>query len=236
MKSVRFRDLDYVGDPLNAVRIFNEFEVDELLLLDIGASPVHRVPSFELISDIAAECFMPLSYGGGIGTIDHARRLFALGVEKVSLNTAAFEAPQLLTEIAGEFGSQSLIMSIDAKSTRFGGHNVFRDRGTVNTHLTPAAHARRMVDLGAGEVLITSIDRDGTWTGYDLQLVRSVADSVEVPIVASGGAGSLEDFAEVVKVGGASAVTAGSMVVYQRKGLGVLVNFPDRADLDAALE
>ena len=236
VKSVRFRDLDYVGDPLNAVRIFNELEVDELLLLDISASHEKQSPPFDLISDVAAECFMPLSYGGGIATIGHARRLFGLGVEKVSINTAALDRQSLITEISSEFGSQSLIVSIDARKTRLGGHRVYRDRGRTKTNLIPSSHARRVVSLGAGELLVTSVDRDGTWTGYDLQLVRSITDSVGVPVIACGGAGRLEDFAEAVSVGGASAVAAGSMVVYQRQGFGVLVNFPGRGSLDEILD
>lgn len=234
VKSVQFRDAAYVGDPLNAVRIFNEFEVDELLLLDIAATATGKEPPFDLISAIAAECFMPLSYGGGISDIDHARRLFALGVEKVSVNSAALDDLPLLTAIATEFGSQSLIVSIDAKKPRFGGHKVYRDRGQVATKLTPEGLARQAVEAGAGEILVTSIDRDGTWQGYDLQLVQSVTDTVNVPVIANGGAGGISDLVEVVRLAGASAVAAGSMVVYQRKGLGVLINFPSRDKLDRA--
>ena len=236
VKSVNFDHLDYIGDPLNAVRIFNDLEVDELILLEISSSGAGREPPFELLSDIAQECFMPLSYGGGISNIDQVRRLFALGVEKISLNTAALESETLIEQAASEFGSQSLIVSLDARRLQGGGYSVFKDRGLHDTGITPEAHAARVIELGAGELLVTSIDNDGAWSGYDLQLIRSVADRVNVPVVASGGAGSPAHLAEAVRFGGASAVALGSMVVYQKQGLGVLINFPARSELSDLFE
>jgi imidazole glycerol-phosphate synthase subunit HisF len=234
-KTVKFKNPDYVGDPINAIKIYNEKEVDELIFLDITASSEKRSPDYKIITDIASECFMPLCYGGGITNLDQVKRILEIGVEKVSLNTSAIDNPRLIEEIAGAFGSQSVIVSIDVKRNFWGKLEVYRDRGTKSIGMPPVAFAKKMADHGAGELLITSIDREGTWDGYDVELLNSITSAVDIPIIANGGAGSLDDLGNAVKKGRASAVAMGSMVVYQKKGLGVLINFPKRNDLESIL-
>jgi imidazole glycerol-phosphate synthase subunit HisF len=233
VKTVRFRDAQYVGDPVNTVRIFNEMEVDELIFLDITATPQQKPPPFELLRNIASECFMPFAYGGGVRSVEDMTRLFALGCEKVALNTAAVENARLVREAADRFGSQSVIASIDVKKKLFGGYEVCTCGGRKRTGLDPVRHAESIVAAGAGELLLTSIDRDGTMQGYDTDLVRRVAAAVEVPVIACGGAGQLEHFRRAVDAG-ASAVAAGSMVVYQGPHRAVLINFPSPAQLETA--
>jgi cyclase len=234
VKTVRFGRFTYVGDPCNTVRIFNELEVDELVFLDITATRRHRNPNLALLADIANECFMPLGYGGGIRSLADAEGILRIGFEKVIVNTGAEENPALITELAEHLGSQAVIVSIDVARTWR--HPRVRTRsGTHNTGRDPVAWAREVEARGAGEILLTSIDREGTWQGFDLELVRSVAGAVRVPVIAHGGAGSLEHIAQVIDQAGASAVALGSMVVYQKPGMGVLVNFPDKAALAGAL-
>ena len=235
VKTTRFKDPTYIGDPINAIRIFNDKEVDELIFLDITASREGRGPAFQAIRDFASECFMPVGYGGGIRSLEDARQVLSLGIEKIILNTMALRRPELVSEIAREFGSQAVVVSIDAKKRLLGGHEVFAADGTEKTGLKPVAHAQHMVELGAGEIFLNSIDRDGTQSGYDLALVRSVATAVSVPVIACGGAGSLAHFGEAVAEGHASAVSAGSMFVFHGKHRAVLISYPTRAELDAAL-
>jgi imidazole glycerol-phosphate synthase subunit HisF len=235
VKTVRFKDFAYVGDPINAVRIYNDMEVDELVLLDILATSEGREPPFKLIEEIAGECFMPLAYGGGVRTVEHMRKLFSRGVEKVILNTAAHDDPGLIAEAASLFGSQAVVVSIDAKRGLFGKYEAVVADGKRRTGLDPVEYARRVEAAGAGEILITSIDRDGTWEGYDLELTRRVSDAVSIPVIASGGAGSVDDIGKAVKEAHASAAALGSMVVFQAKGLGVLIKFPKQADLSRVL-
>jgi cyclase len=231
VKTVKFREPDYVGDPINAVRIFNELEVDELVFLDIGAARTRAAPDFALISRLATECFMPFTYGGGVASIEHIRLLQALGIERVALNTAALECPELVADAARVFGSQAIVVSIDVSKPLLGQHRVYGRGGGLRARWTAVEWARQAEKLGAGEILLTSIDRDGTWSGYDLELVRSVVDAVNVPVIACGGAGTVEHLEAVVRDGGASAVAIGSMVVYQKRGFGVLINFPTRDQL-----
>lgn len=232
VKTRRFRDPVYVGDPVNAVRIFNDKEVDELLLFDIGPARASRGPQFDLIEDIAKECFMPLAYGGGVADCETIGRLFALGVEKVALNTAAVERPELVREAASAFGSQSIVVSVDARRKLFGGYEVCARAGSRRSGLDPVSFARRMEEYGAGELLVHSIDRDGTMSGYDIGLVKSVTDSVSVPVIACGGAGGLADFRAAVKDGGASAVAAGSFFVFQGPHRAVLITYPEYRELE----
>lgn len=236
VKTVRFDKFTYVGDPANTVRIFNELEVDELLLLDITASRENRTPNLKLLADIANECFMPLGYGGGISSLDHAKAVIDIGFEKVAINTQAAENPALIGEIATHYGSQAVIVSIDAKKSLFGGQTVCTLGGRRNTRRDPVAWAVEVENMGAGEILMTSIDREGTWEGFDFELVKRVTDAVSIPVIAHGGAGSVEHIVQVVKKANASAVALGSMVVFQKKGMGVLVNFPDNKLLAGALE
>lgn len=234
VKTVRFKQPTYVGDPINAVKIFNDREVDELAILDISATRERRDPPFEHLRAIAGECFMPLSYGGGVRTIEQARQLFAIGVEKILINSAAIENPALLTAIAAEYGSQAVIAGIDVKKDWLGRVRVFSHAGGTNTGLTPVEHARTMADKGAGEILLNAIDRDGTMGGYDLELIKDVAAAVPVPLVACGGAGSIADLASAIDAG-ASAVAAGSLFVFTGARRAVLINYPSPAELRAAI-
>ncbi len=236
VKTVRFGKFTYIGDPCNTVRIFNELEVDELLFLDIAASREGRGPNLKALADIANECFMPLGYGGGIRSLDDAKAVFDIGFEKVSVNTHAIERPELVTDIAEHYGSQAVIVSIDVKRTWFGRPMVRALSGKRNARLDPVEWAKEVEERGAGEILLTSIDREGTWEGFDLDLVRRVSTAVNIPVIAHGGAGSMEHIVEAVKKGHASAVALGSMVVFQKKGMGVLVNFPDSCELEKNLQ
>lgn len=235
VKTRRFGRFTYVGDPCNTVRIFNELEVDELVFLDIDASRDRRGPNLRLLADIAKECFMPLGYGGGIRTLRDAKAVFDIGFEKVVVNSAAAERPTLISELAKYYGSQAVMVSIDVKRGWFGAGTVRTHGGKRNTHRDPVDWAREAERQGAGEILLTSIDREGSWLGFDLDLVSRVTAVVSVPVIAHGGAGSLQHITEVVKRARASAVALGSMVVFQKQGMGVLVNFPQPKALEAAL-
>lgn len=235
VKTQRFGKFTYVGDPANTVRIFNELEVDELLFLDITASREKRSPNLKVLADIANECFMPLGYGGGIRSLDQAKAIFDIGFEKVAINTHGAVNPTLISDIASHYGSQAVIASIDVRSGLFGGQTVRILAGKRNTKREPVEWAKEVERLGAGEILLTSIDREGTWEGFDLGLIKSVTDAVSVPVIAHGGAGCVEDIGKVVKQARASAVALGSMVVFQKKGMGVLVNFPDNKQLASVL-
>ena len=236
VKTVRFGKFTYVGDPCNTVRIFNELEVDELLFLDITATREGRSPNLKVLADIANECFMPLGYGGGIRSLDHAKAVFDIGFEKVAINSCAMDNTALLTDIARQYGSQAVIASIDVKASLWGKPTVRIDAGRHNTRRDPVEWAREVESSGAGEILLTAIDREGTWQGFDLDLISRVTDAVSIPVIAHGGAGTVDDIAKVVKQGHASAVALGSMVVFQKKGMGVLVNFPDQQKLQDLLK
>lgn len=235
VKTNRFGRFIYVGDPCNTLRIFNELEIDELLVLDITATVDGRNPNLKLLAEIANECFMPLGYGGGIRTLNHARWVFEIGFEKIAVNSRAVESPELITEIARVYGSQAIIASIDVKSKLWGGQEVRTKSGRNSTGLDPVSWAKEVEDRGAGEILLTSIEREGTWSGFDIDLIRRVSDAVSIPVIAHGGAGSLADIGEAVNRGRASAVALGSMAVFQKKGMGVLVNFPSSEALARAL-
>jgi cyclase len=236
VKTVRFRNPAYVGDPVNAIKIYNEKEVDELILLDITATVEGRKPDFSFLSEVADECFMPLAYGGGICDIDDISRIFSLGIEKVAINSYALENPSFVEKAAAVFGSQSIRLSMAVKKNLFGKYRVYGRGGRNGTDHEPAAWAARMERIGAGEILLNSIDQDGTMEGYDTTLIRKVTEAVTVPVIACGGAGRIQDFKMAVEEGGASAVAAGSMVVYQGKNKGVLINFPSRDDLKNTLD
>jgi cyclase len=225
-KTVRFGNPTYVGDPRIAVKIFNDKGADEIVLLDIAATRERRRPNFKLIGEIAGECFMPVAYGGGIRDIGDVRAVLKLGVEKVVLNTAAVENPGLVSEAARINGSSSVVVSIDAKRDLFGRYRVFTHAGARKTGLDPVALAKRAAEAGAGEIIINSIDRDGTQKGYDLPLTRSVAEAVDVPVVACGGAGSVGDFKAAFREARASAAAAGSFFVFQGPHRAVLITYP----------
>jgi len=231
VKTRRFVDPVYLGDCFNTVRLFSEKEADELVILDITATPAGRPPNFDLLKQLAGECFMPVAYGGGIKSMDEMRRLFKAGFEKVVLNTEANRNPKLVEEAAREFGSQSVIVSIDVRRKVFGRYEVFVNGGRQATGFDPLAAAKRASDSGAGEVLLTSIDRDGLMEGYDLEITRRVADAIPVPLVACGGAGRLSHFREVFHDGRASAAAAGSLFVFVGKHRAVLITYPSQSDL-----
>jgi cyclase len=231
VKTVRFKKFNYVGDPCNTVRIFNELEVDELIFLDILASRKKRKPDFQLLSEIANECFMPLTYGGGIKSTDDIKKILNIGLEKVAINSYAIENKLFIHEAAARFGSQCIVCSMDVKKNLFNKYEVYVAGGTQRTKLDPVEWAIELENLGAGELLVTSIDRDGTWKGYDTELIDSITSSVRIPVIANGGAGNIDHIVDVVKRGRASAVALGSMVVYQKQDFGVLINFPDKLEL-----
>lgn len=226
VKTVRFQEPKYVGDPLNAVKIFNEKEADELVLLDIDATRNGSEPQYALLGRIAAEAFMPVCYGGGVRTIEHFDRLYQLGFEKVCVNSAAFDL-ELVSQAAARFGSQSVVVSIDAKERANGAYTVCTTNGTRDMKIDPVEHARRVESAGAGELLVTSIDRDGMRIGYDLKLIRSVSSAVQVPVIACGGAGEPAHLLEVIADAGASAACAGSLFVFQGKHRAVLISYPE---------
>ena len=234
VKTVRFKEPAYIGDPINAIRIFNDLEVDELVFLDISATVEGRRPPFEVIEEIASECFMPVAYGGGVRSLDDIGAIFRLGVEKVVINTQAVTEPGFITAAARRFGSQSIVVSIDARRTP-SGTEAFTHGGRQATGLEAVDVARRAAEGGAGEILLTSIDRDGTMQGYDLELIRGVADAVRVPVIACGGAGTVQHLGDAIKRGGAAAVAAGSMVVYFGRNRAVLINVPEKEELDLVL-
>lgn len=235
VKTVRFDRFTYIGDPCNTVRIFNELEVDELMLLDITATRQNRGPNFEVLADIANECFMPLCYGGGIRHLEDARRILKIGFEKVLVNAFALEQPDFVRVLAEQFGSQAVVAGIDVKGGFGRRQEVYSHARRRLTGRSPVAWARELQNLGAGELLLTSVDREGTWGGLDIALTRSVTDAVDIPVIAHGGADSVESIAQAVKQGGASAVATGSMVVFQKRGMGVLVNFPSKPVLQQHL-
>jgi cyclase len=225
VKPLKFSGNKYIGDPINAVRIFNEKQVDELIICDIDASIKGAGVNYTLIEEIASEAFMPVGYGGGVASAAEAKRVTGIGIEKVVLNTAVVQRPDAVTEISEALGASSTVVSIDAKKKLTGGWDTFARRGTRKTGMTPAELAVRAQQLGAGEILVSSIDRESMFTGYDLKLIESVADAVTVPIIALGGSAGYADFAPALEAG-ASAVAAGSMFVLNGKHRAVLISYP----------
>jgi cyclase len=231
VKTRKFAEPKYVGDPINAVRIFNEKEVDEIIVVDIDASITRSAPNYGLIKNLAAECRMPLCYGGGVTAVHEIERVIGLGVEKVAVSAAAIADPDLVTRAATVVGSQSVVAVLDAaRSGR--SYEVKTHRGTRGTGQEPAVLAKRLEAAGAGEILINSIDRDGTREGYDLELVRQVREAVSLPITALGGAGSLDHIQELFRRFGVLGAAAGSLFVFKGVYRAVLLNYPNRADRD----
>jgi imidazole glycerol-phosphate synthase subunit HisF len=235
VKTVRFREPTYVGDPINAIRIFNDKAVDEIVFLDISASIENRDPHFDTISEVASECFMPFAYGGGIRDLKTVEKILRLGAEKVVINSQAAIDTGLLREAARCFGSQSIVGSMDVKRSVLGKHEVFVRSGTINARQNPEDYIRRLEDAGVGEVFVNSIDRDGTLRGYDCALIRQVTNAVRVPVVAIGGAGSVADMVEVIRGAGASGAGAGSIFVFHGKFRAVLITYPDRLAVEREL-
>jgi len=225
VKPVRFKGEQYIGDPINAVRIFNEKQVDELIICDIDATVKGAGVNYTLIEEIASEAFMPVGYGGGVASAAEARRITGIGIEKVVIGTAALTRPETITEVSEELGASSTVVSVDARRRLVGGWDTLVARGRKKTGLSPAEAARRAQELGAGEIMVSSIDRESTSSGYDLPLIESVISAVTVPVIALGGAGRFEDFIPALSAG-ASAVAAGSLFVLNGKHRAVLISYP----------
>ncbi len=231
VKTVQFRSPKYVGDPINAVKLFNDLEVDELCFLDISQDRQQRGPDYEKLAALAGEAFMPLAYGGGVSTLAQARRLFQLGIEKVVVTTAALQRPEFITELAEEFGRQSVVVGLDVKRNWFRAPRLHGQSGRLTSTWTPEDFAAEAARLGAGELLLNSIDRDGTQRGYDLSIIASVCNAVAIPVIACGGAGSLHDL-RLATDAGASGAAAGSLFVFKGKHRAVMINYPARSELN----
>lgn len=233
VKTVKFGASKYVGDPINAVKIFNEKEVDELIVLDIDATTTGAGPDFGMIQKLAAECRMPLCYGGGVKTVEEAKTIIGLGVEKVALSAAVLQNPELVTRIADEIGSQSVVVVLDVKKRLFGSrYEVYTHNATVNTGKCPIEFSQTLEKLGIGEIVINSIDNDGEMKGYDLALAKKIREIVSVPMTVLGGAGSLKDIGGLINNFGIVGAAAGSLFVFKGIYKAVLINYPSPVEKD----
>ena len=231
-KSVKFTDHKYVGDPLNAVRIFNEKKADEIMVLDIDASVNNEAPNMKLIQNLALECRMPLCYGGGIKTVEQAQEIFSLGVEKIAISSAAIENPSLITKISNIVGSQSVVVIIDVRKKFFGGLEICIKNSKKSTGVDPVEFIKKIQQLGAGEIVINSIDDDGMMHGYNMNLIKKLIKYIKIPITVLGGAGNLNDIREVINKFGTIGISAGSLFVFKGKYKAVLINYPTREEKD----
>jgi cyclase len=230
VKTVNFKNPKYVGDPINAVRIFNEKEVDELAVFDIDATVQGNEPNYSLIERLASQSMMPLCYGGGVKTVEQAQRIFSLGIEKIALSSAVIQNPQLITEISERVGSQSVIIVLDVKKKLLGGYEVYTHNGKKATGINPIKFVEEAQRLGAGEIVINSIDRDGVMKGYDLDLIAKVREKIKLPMTVLGGAGSLDDIEKVIDSHGVIGVAAGSLFVFKGPYKAVLINYPNQTE------
>ncbi len=226
VKTVNFKTHKYVGDPINAVRIFNEKQVDELMVLDIDAAVENREPDYQMIENLAAECRMPLCYGGGVKTATQAQRIFSLGVEKIAFSSAIVEKPELVSELADQVGSQSVVAVLDVKKKLLGGYEVFTKNGCLSAKIKPVDLIKKFSALGAGEIVINSIDNDGMMKGYDLSLIELCRASTDLPMTVLGGAGSLDHIGELIHRHGIIGAAAGSLFVFKGTYRAVLINYP----------
>lgn len=233
VKTRGFKDPTYIGDPINAIRIFNEKEVDELILLDIEASKTGKAPDIAMLRSVASECFMPFCYGGGVSSLTTATEILKVGVEKIAMNSALFDAPEGVREACRELGSSTIVGSVDYRKPLFGKPTAFTHGGTRNTKVEVVEAARRAEDLGVGELMLTCIDRDGEMAGYDLEVLERVRAAVRVPVIACGGAGQLSHFRDAVVKARVSAVAAGSFFVFVGRHRAVLITYPSQAQLEA---
>lgn len=231
VKSKGFKDFRYIGDPLNAVKLFNDLKADELVFLDIEATKEKRTISTELVSQVGEEANMPFAVGGGIKNLDEIQNIIAKGAEKVIINTCAVENPKFIREASDNFGSSTIVVCIDVKKKFFSGEVVWRNSGSKSSKYSPKDFAKIIEENGAGEIIIQSIDKDGTMSGYDLDLVKEISTAVAIPVVALGGAGNLEHMIEAYKKGFASALAAGSLFLFQGPNKGVLINYIEKSDL-----
>lgn len=229
VKTVKFKTDVYVGDPVNAVRIFNDKEVDELILLDIDATREGRGPDFEVIAEIAGECFMPVAYGDGITSFADVQRVIRSGIEKVVINSAAYGNLNVIRESSATYGAQAVVGAVDVRKPLLGGYKLYSRSGLDEQKVKLTAHVEALVEAGAGEIFVNSIDRDGVMGGYDIDLIRQVCAATNTPVIASGGAGTVPHLVEAVEKGGASAVAAGSMFVFHERHKAVLINYPKDA-------
>ena len=227
VKTKQFAEPTYVGDPLNAVKIFNEKEVDEIVFLDIQASKNRIPPNYEMIEKIASECFMPLAYGGGITNIKQIDKILEIGVEKIVINSCVISNPRIINQVAKIIGSQSVVVSIDIKKNFFGSYTIFSHSKNKSISSDIIGYIKKVEELGAGEIIINSVDRDGMMNGFDIKLLNLVKENVMIPFVACGGAGNVDDLKEGIDIGGAHAVSAGSMFVFHGKHNAVLINYLD---------
>jgi cyclase len=235
VKSVNFKNHKYVGDPINAVRIFNEKEVDELMVIDIDATVENREPDYKMIENLATECRMPLCYGGGVKTVEQAQRIFSLGVEKIAISSAIIEDPDFITRMAEKVGTQSVVAVLDVKKKLLGGYEVYTHNGKKKTGKNPIEFAKELEKLGIGEIVINSIDNDGVMKGYDLSIIEKVRDVVSIPMTVLGGAGSLEDIKQLIKKFGIIGASAGSLFVFKGVYKAVLINYPSRDEKDSLI-
>lgn len=235
VKTIKFKKPKYVGDPINSVRIFNEKEVDELVLLDIKATNEKLDPNFNEIEEIVSEAFMPIGYGGGINKIEHIEKLFKIGVEKVILNSVVFSNENLIQDASSIYGSQSIVVSIDVRKDLWGNYVVYSHSGRKKIKEDVISLVKKFQYLGAGEIIINSIDRDGTMTGYDLNLINSVSKELEIPVIASGGAAGINDLVFAIK-SGASAVSGGALFIYQGIHRAVLLSYIKSEDVERELK
>lgn len=227
VKTFQFKDAKYVGDPINAVKIFNEKEVDEIIILDIDCTVNHISPDLNMIKNLALECRMPLCYGGGIKSVDQAREIFSLGVEKIAISSAAIENPNLISEMSKIFGSQSVVVVLDVKKNiNTNKYEIYINNGKLNTKIDPFIFSLEAQNLGAGEILLNSIDNDGLMKGYDLDLIRQIRNIISIPLTVLGGAGSLTDFGNVIQEHGIIGVASGSFFIFKGKFKAVLINYP----------
>jgi len=231
VKTINFSNPKYIGDPINAVRIFNEKEVDELMVIDIDATVHQREPDYQMINNLAKECRMPLCYGGGIKTTYHAQKIFGLGVEKIALSSGVVNNPQIVTEIAKRVGNQSMIVVLDIKKIGFSSrYEILTHNASVKTGLNPFDFAKKMQDLGAGELIINSIDQDGEMKGYDLTLTDNIRKEITIPMTILGGAGTLDDIGALIQRYGIIGAAAGSLFVFKGKYRAVLINYPNKKE------
>jgi len=228
VKTIKFKHPSYIGDPINAIKIYNDKEVDELILIDINASKQKRRPNFDKIADMASEAFMPFAYGGGVKTFEDFATLYKLGIEKVIVNSLIHEDPEVIKKVVAHYGAQAVVACIDFKKPFFGDKMPFSYLGH-KIKLSLLDYAKYLEkEIGVGELMLYSVDKDGTWEGYDLEVTEQILNSVDIPVIACGGCGSVDDLKKVLYTTNANAAAIGSMAVYSKKGMGVLINFPNR--------
>ena len=230
VKTVNFKNPKYVGDPINAVKIFNEKAVDELAIFDIDATVLGKEPNYSLIERLANQSMMPLCYGGGVKTVEQAQRIFSLGIEKIALSSAVLQNPKLITKISERVGAQSVIVVLDVKKKLLGGYEIYTHNGKKGTGINPFKFVEEAQKLGAGEIVINSIDKDGIMKGYDLDLIAKIREKITLPMTVLGGAGSLQDIEKVIDVHGVIGVAAGSLFVFKGLYKAVLINYPTQVE------